>query len=290
MLISLLTTALLMGLAGIPHCAAMCATPCAMAAPQGLPLRALLGRSLGYALLGAVAAGATAVLSNWSRTSAVLQPFWVMLLAASALLGLWMLWRGEVPQALQSQGLSGYRHLQQWVAQREQVWAVRWLGRAMPFLLGAAWAALPCGLLYGAVTIAALAPNAAQGALVMLAFSLPGAWALWWWPRQLKVWSLRPGSSQPVAGGGNGRAVAASSVVQAQAVVPVLWMRQEAASAPRAEGGSEPPGHAPLVTMPWWRRLVDPRWAARLSGLCLAAASSWALWHRLLDQWRAWCA
>ena len=67
MLISLLTTAFLMGLAGIPHCAAMCATPCSVAVPQGLPLRSLLGRSFGYALLGAVAAGATATLSNWSR-------------------------------------------------------------------------------------------------------------------------------------------------------------------------------------------------------------------------------
>ena len=286
MLISLLTTAFLMGLAGVPHCAAMCATPCAMAVPQGLPFRALLGRSLGYAFLGGVAAGATAVLSNWSRTSAVLQPFWVMLLAASALLGLWMLWRGEVPQALQSQGLAGYRRVQQWVAGHEHVASVRWLAKLFPFLLGAAWAALPCGLLYGAVTIAALAPTAPQGALVMLAFSLPGAWALWWWPRQLKVWSASPARPSPAVGAGD----SASTAVQAQAVVPVLWLKQEGAMASSTGGASAQQRANPAEAMPWWRRLVDPRWAARLSGLFLAAASGWALWHRLLDQWRAWCA
>jgi sulfite exporter TauE/SafE len=289
MLISLLITAFLMGLAGIPHCAAMCATPCAMAAPQGLPLRALLGRSTGYALLGALAAGATAVLSSWSRTSAVLQPFWVMLLAASALLGVWMMWWGAVPQVLQNHGLAGYRSMQRWVARHEHLVSVRWLARCLPFVLGAAWAALPCGLLYGAVTIAALAPHAAQGALVMLAFSLPGAWALWWWPRQLQVWSRAPGQAGSTP---SFDATSPGSWIQAQAVVPVLWMKQEATLAPASQvtAGKAGRGGGRAMAMPWWRRLVDPRWAARLSGLCLAGASSWALWHRLLDQWRVWCA
>ncbi|MEY2840789.1 MAG: hypothetical protein RJB60_3088 [Pseudomonadota bacterium] len=292
MLISLLTTAFLMGLAGIPHCAAMCATPCAVAVPQGLPLRSLLGRSLGYAVLGAVAAGATATLSNWSRTSAVLQPFWVMLLAASALLGVWMMWRGEVPQAFQSHGLAGYRRLQLWVSSHERLAGVRSLSRLLPFLLGAAWAALPCGLLYGAVTIAALAPSPAQGALVMLAFSLPGAWSLWWWPRQLR---LGPNVSAREAVV-QAESVPARAAVQAQAVVPVLWLGHGGRSVsptPSATSSKTSWGRGlktPMSGMPWWRRLVDPRWAARLSGLFLAAASAWALWHRLLEQWRVWCA
>jgi sulfite exporter TauE/SafE len=288
MLISLLTTAFLMGLAGIPHCATMCATPCAMVVPQGLPLRALLGRSLGYAVLGAVAAGATATLSNWSRTSAVLQPFWVMLLAASALLGVWMMWRGELPQVFQSQGLAGYRRLQRWVAHHERLAGVRWLSRFLPLLLGAAWAALPCGLLYGAVTIAALAPTPAQGALVMLAFSLPGAWSLWWWPRQLRLGS-NASPREPVV---QAESVSAQSVVQAQAVVPVLWLGHGGSAAPPTSPTSSwgVGLRAPMSGMPWWRRLVDPRWAARLSGLFLSAASAWGLWHRLMEQWRAWCA
>ena len=290
MLISLITTAFLMGLAGIPHCAAMCATPCAVAVPQGLPLMALLGRSMGYAMLGAVAAGATAALANWSRVSALLQPVWVMLLAASALLGAWMLIRGEMPLVLQSQGLSAYRALQRRMNSPQGLASHPRLARMLPARLGAAWAALPCGLLYGAVTVAALASSAWQGACVMAAFSLPGAVALWWWPRQLRVWQSSKATSQastaempdettmaPRSGWQRG-------TLQAQAVVPVLWMR------------SEPAHHKPLMAAraaqpsAWWFRWVDPLWALRLSGLFLASAASWALWHRLLEQWRVWCA
>jgi uncharacterized protein len=285
MLISLITTAFLMGLAGIPHCTAMCATPCAMAVPNGLPVSALIGRTVGYAFLGAVAAGATAALANWSRLSAVLQPFWVMLLAASALLGAWMVIRGEMPQVLQSQGLAAYRALQrrmhstQWLS-RHPRWA-----QVLPALLGAAWAALPCGLLYGAVTVAALASTAWQGACVMVAFSLPGAAALWWWPRQLKVWQptgaarahLSEGAHDVTTPSWQGRSL------QAQAVVPVLWVRSGDDSATTVKVSRPQPSV-------WWLKMVDPLWALRLSGLCLVIASSWALWHRLMEQWRAWCA
>lgn len=286
MLISLLTTAFLMGLAGIPHCAAMCATPCAVALPQGLPITALLGRTLGYALLGAVAAGATAALATWSRHIIVLQPFWVMLLAASALLGGWMLVRGEMPPLIQSHGLAAYRALQQRVNAPQALGRHPALARLLPALLGAAWAALPCGLLYGAVTVAALASSAWQGACVMAAFSLPGAVALWWWPRQLKVWQGRHVSpAQPLSEGA--RAPSPSwqgDALQAQAVVPVLWMRSASPGKALQQADLAP---APKA---WWLKLVDPLWAMRLSGLCLAGASSWALWHRLVEQWRVWCA
>lgn len=286
MLISLITTALLMGLAGIPHCAAMCATPCAVVVPHGLPVSALLGRSLGYAFLGAVAAGATAALASWSRFSVVLQPFWVMLLAASALLGAWMLVRGEMPLVLQSQGLAAYRALQrrmnspQWLTRHPR------LAGLLPAVLGAAWAALPCGLLYGAVTVAALASSAWQGACVMAVFSLPGAVALWWWPRQIKVWQTRgaqPGHEPDGAKVGASTALQGRAL-QSQALVPVLWMQ---ADAPKR--ASTAVAQVPEQAR-WWLKLVDPLWAMRLSGLCLAGASSWALWHRLVEQWRVWCA
>jgi sulfite exporter TauE/SafE len=286
MLISLITTALLMGLAGIPHCAAMCATPCAVATPTGLPVSALLGRTVGYAFLGGLAAGATVTLASWSRFSVVLQPFWVMLLAASALLGAWMLIRGEMPLFLQSQGLAAYRALQR--RMNSPHWLTRHprLANMLPAVLGAAWAALPCGLLYGAVTVAALASSAWQGACVMAAFSLPGAVALWWWPRQLKVWQKR---GAPQGGGSVGEQGGPStgwqgSALQSQALVPVLWMRPDEAR------GLPPPVAQVPEQASWWLKLIDPLWAMRLSGLCLAGASSWALWHRLMDQWRAWCA
>lgn len=277
MLISLLTTAFLMGLAGVPHCAAMCATPCAVALPQGLPTSAVLGRSLGYAVLGALAAAATATLATWSRWFTVLQPFWIMALAAAVLLGGWMLLRGALPLVLQNHGLTAYRRLQGWLAGRDGWSRHPQLARWVPVVLGMAWAALPCGLLYGAVMVAALAPDLWGGAAVMLAFSLPGGVALWWLPRRLSVWRWAQGGAAGVR--------SAPSLPQAQAVVPVLWLRSEPA-APR-ESGPVPDARPPS---PWWVRLADPQWAIRLSGACLVAGAGWALAHRLTAQWQAWCA
>jgi uncharacterized protein len=286
MLISLITTALLMGFAGIPHCAAMCATPCAVAVPNGLPVSALLGRTLGYAFLGALAASATATLSSWSRFSAVLQPFWVMLLAASALLGAWMLIRGEMPLVLQNLGLTAYRALQNRVS--SPLWLIRHprLASILPAVLGAAWAALPCGLLYGAVTVAALASSAWQGACVMASFSLPGAVALWWWPRQLGVWQATSAGQgrDDLQGAGESLPAWQAGALQTQAVVPVLWIQSDA-PVRQSPSIAKVPDQAN-----WWLKLIDPIWAMRLSGACLVGASSWALWHRLMDQWRAWCA
>lgn len=282
MLISLLTTAFLMGLAGVPHCAAMCATPCAVALPQGLPVSAVLGRSLGYAVLGALAAAATATLASWSRWFSVLQPFWIMALAAAVLLGGWMLIRGALPMALQNHGLAAYRRLQGWLGGRGWLNRHPQLAAVLPTVLGMAWAALPCGLLYGAVMVAALAPELWGGAAVMLAFSLPGAVALWWLPRRLSVWRWAQGGDS----GAPASSINGPSDVQAQAVVPVLWLKTEAVAASAGGTGSPVAGSQP----PWWVRLADPQWAIRLSGACLVAGAGWALMHRLTVQWQAWCA
>jgi sulfite exporter TauE/SafE len=71
-----------------------------------------------------------------------------------------------------------------------QVWGqVRgWAGRyriGAPLALGAAWALMPCGLLYSAVLLAALSGGAIDGALTMAAFAvgssvslLVGPWLL----------------------------------------------------------------------------------------------------------------
>jgi sulfite exporter TauE/SafE len=289
MIYSLLITAFLMGLGGVPHCAAMCGAPCAVALPHGLPWTALLGRSLGYALIGALAAGATALLSNWSRWIAVLQPLWVMLLAAAVMLGLWMTLKGAMPSALQQQGLRWYHRVQGALSDSALLKRWPWLGVWMPTILGMAWAALPCGLLYGAVTVAALAPTAWGGAAVMVAFSLPGACALWWLSRRFNAW-------RPLA---SGASASAAVGVQSSAVVPVLWLRRE------GQGGDVAaevaPRHEPSLDKEiassdlWWRApsvswLSDPRWAVRVSGAMLATAAAWALAHRLMEQWQAWCA
>lgn len=161
MLTSLLLSAFFMGLAGVPHCAAMCAAPCAAAFPGGLSWSVLVGRTVGYALLGGIAAQAANWLAAWSVWADRLQTLWIMALAGTVLLGAWMLLRGQLPAFILTQGTAMYERL------RARV------GHAS-FIAGMAWAALPCGLLYSAVVAATLAQNAWQGALVMLVFSLPG--------------------------------------------------------------------------------------------------------------------
>lgn len=280
MLTSLLLSALLMGLGGLPHCAAMCAAPCAAALPRGVPWPALIGRTVGYALLGAVAAGASTWLASWSRWVGVLQPAWVMALTAAALLGAWMACTGRLPSWLQEQGATTYRRLQ--AAMSDEVGALEAgspvhkmaVRRAMPLLLGMAWAALPCGLLYSAVVLATLAPSARDGALVMGVFSLPGAAALYGISR---AWRLSKQPDRP-------------QTPPALAIAPVLWLarddgRSSGRTVPAAAPAARPRALAGAVA---W--LSDPRWAVRSSGAMLSAAAAWALGHRLHEQWLIWCA
>lgn len=188
-------TALLMGLAGGPHCVAMCGAACAgviriVRAPQGGGVAALsagerqgaatwvfhAGRIGGYAAAGAVAAAAVGSLGSASAQVAALRPLWV-------LLHLFVLgW------ALSLAGLG-----------RQPMWAHR-IGRSLaarlrratgsaPGLLGigALWVAMPCGLLYSALMLASLANGPIQGALVMALFAIGGGVSLiaapWLWGR-----------------------------------------------------------------------------------------------------------
>lgn len=192
MLISLMLSAFLMGVAGVPHCAAMCAAPCAAAMPRGLSWPVLMGRSAGYAVLGAIAAQVAHWLAVWSVWAERLQTVWVMALVATVLLGCWMLLRGQLPAWVLERGGAMYESLR-----------ARW-GRAS-FLAGMAWAALPCGLLYSALVAATLAQDALQGALVMLAFSLPGGLMLkvlpGWWQRTWAVHLVNPQWAIRLSGG-----------------------------------------------------------------------------------------
>ncbi len=167
MLASLVMSAWLMGLAGLPHCVVMCAAPCAAARPLGVSWSVVVGRSLGYAALGAVAAAATSALTTWAAWAAKLQPLWVMGLAATAFLGFWMLSSGRLPAWLLKQAATVNDP-------SRLIEGTRGVSVGVSVMSGMAWAALPCGLLYSAIVVAMLAPDALQGAMVMLAFSLPG--------------------------------------------------------------------------------------------------------------------
>lgn len=182
MQISLALTALFMGLAGSPHCVAMCGAACAgigrAAQPRGL--QALLvfqgARLISYAALGALAAASMQGLGWLSGQAAALRPLWTMVHVAAVLLGLVLLVRARQPLWLDV----GARRA--WAAVRKRTHA---MGLVAPLGLGLAWALLPCGLLYSAVMVAALSGSVAGGAAVMALFAvgsglvlLAGPWLL----------------------------------------------------------------------------------------------------------------
>lgn len=173
---SLAVTGLLMGLAGSPHCIAMCGAACAgigqAAAPRTSRAIALfqLGRLLGYAALGALAGASMQGLGWLTVQSAALRPIWSLVHVAAAALGLALLVLGRQPVWLEL----GARRV--WLRVQG---ATRSMGLAAPLGLGTAWALLPCGLLYSAVMVAALADGAAGGAGVMALFALGSGAALW---------------------------------------------------------------------------------------------------------------
>ncbi|NMM06893.1 sulfite exporter TauE/SafE family protein [Polaromonas sp.] len=192
MLTALGATALLMGLAGGPHCVAMCGAACAGIgrSSTGTNTRSMwifqAGRVLGYSAMGGVAAASMQGLGWLSVQSAALRPVWTLFHVAAALLGLMLLWRARQPVWLED----GAR----------KVWSrVRSVTKgsvgAAPLLLGVLWALLPCGLLYSALLVAALSSSALEGAAVMALFALGSSVSLmagpWLWLRLRK-----PGSGQ----------------------------------------------------------------------------------------------
>lgn len=190
---ALYASALLLGLAGSPHCAAMCAAPCA-AVLGGAGWRAQLAfhgaRLLGYAAAGALAAASINSLGALATLSPALKPLWTLVHAAALALGLWLAVAGRQPAWL------GRLGRQPQLAAAPGGWqVVRGPGR--PAAAGLLWVAWPCGLLQSALLVAALADHAGAGAGVMAVFALASAAGLgaapWLWRR------LRGG-----AGGGGG--------------------------------------------------------------------------------------
>lgn len=182
MQISLALTALFMGLAGSPHCIAMCGAACAGIgrAAQPRSVQALLvfqgARLVSYAALGALAAASMQGLGWLSGQSAALRPLWTLVHVAAVLLGLVLLVRARQPLWLDV----GARRA--WAAVRKRS---RAMGLVTPLGLGLAWALLPCGLLYSAVMVAALSGSVVHGAAVMALFAvgsglvlLAGPWLL----------------------------------------------------------------------------------------------------------------
>ena len=162
---TLVLGALLLGFGGSPHCAAMCGAPCAALTRGGGRCAAGFhgGRMLGYMSAGALAAVSVSTLGATRDAWPVTRPVWALLHVAVLALGLLLLasgrqpdWRfGRPPAVLATAG--GWAPMS---------------GPARAGAAGLAWVAWPCGLLYGALTMAALANGPLGGAAVMAAFSL----------------------------------------------------------------------------------------------------------------------
>jgi sulfite exporter TauE/SafE len=169
---SLFVAAAVAGLAGSPHCMAMCGAACAGIAGKraGHALAFQAGRVIGYAALGALVAASAGAL-QWAAThAALLKPLWGMFHVAVLLLGASLVWLGAQP-AWVDRGAQ-----QVWRALRVRTLSLdtaRW-----PFVAGALWALLPCGLLYAALMLAALADTPLDGAGVMALFALSSGAAL----------------------------------------------------------------------------------------------------------------
>lgn len=161
-------TALMMGLVGGPHCVAMCGAACAgIGQAAGPNKNAALwtfqfGRIVGYSALGALAAASMQGLGWLTIQSAALRPVWSLFHVAALVLGLLLVWQARQPAWLEV----GARKV--WAAARS-VGANR--GRGAPLVLGVVWALLPCGLLYSALMVAALAGSTVAGAGVMALFA-----------------------------------------------------------------------------------------------------------------------
>lgn len=166
---SLALTALLMGLVGGPHCVAMCGAACAgigqAAGPrkQSALLLFQLGRVVGYSVLGGLAAASLQGLGWLTVQSAALRPVWSLFHVAALVLGLVLLVQARQPVWLEA----GARKV--WARARSFAGTG---GQGAPLLLGSLWALLPCGLLYSALMVAALAGSVGGGVMVMALFAL----------------------------------------------------------------------------------------------------------------------
>jgi sulfite exporter TauE/SafE len=177
--LALFLSALMLGAAGAPHCAAMCGPAsaavlrgCSRHAPHASPLAFHLARVAGYATAGAVAASSVGALAQLGQWSPVLRPLWTLLHCAALGLGLWLLWQGRQPAWLESLGRSASRLAPQQLA--ADGWQ-RMRGPTRAASAGLLWVAWPCGLLQSALVVSALANTAWGGAAAMAGFGLASA-------------------------------------------------------------------------------------------------------------------
>lgn len=172
MQITVAISTLFMGLAGGPHCVAMCGAACAGISQASGQRHAIgkfqTGRVIGYAALGALSATSVQGLGWLSSHVAALKPLWTFFHVA--MLGWGVILLVYARQPLWVDGLA------------QSVWQkirplVNLKGGLM--LTGMLWALMPCGLLYSALLIASISGAPVIGALNMATFAIGSAFAMW---------------------------------------------------------------------------------------------------------------
>lgn len=165
----------LVGLLSGTHCVGMCGgvvSALSMQLPQQKPVLALhmaynAGRLTSYTLAGAImgALGSLSLLLN-----DVLPVQMALYIAANVMLlamGLYLLGITGAAALVEKAG--------KWLWQRIQPFSKRFLpvrSAKQAFPLGMLWGWLPCGLVYGVLSVALLSGSAWRGALTLLAFGL----------------------------------------------------------------------------------------------------------------------
>lgn len=215
--LALIFSAFMLGLAGTPHCAAMCGASCAAVVSScsrgGTATAASwsfhLARVTGYAVAGGLAAAGIGVLAMAGSAAPLVRPIWTLLHMAALALGLWLLWTGRQPAFMSRIG----RERTVAPVAAGGSWQVM-QGPVSAATAGAAWVAWPCGLLQSALVVAALANTPQGGAAAMAAFALASAAGLHlapWVAARLGGWGAGAGWAVRLAGlalaGGSGWAL-----------------------------------------------------------------------------------
>jgi uncharacterized protein len=179
---TLALSALLMGLAGGPHCIAMCGAACAGITRMGdsAGSRSLsqwtfhAGRLAGYSAAGAAAAFAVQSLGWLTTNTAALRPVWILFHLGVLAWGLMLVAQARQPMWVSSAGRSIWSRVRPVAATRGGVFAT-----------GALWAFMPCGLLYSALLVASLSGGPLAGAVAMSLFAVGSGVSLAIAPRLL---------------------------------------------------------------------------------------------------------
>ncbi len=157
-----------MGLAGGPHCLAMCGFACMRLGAAGHGAansvwRFHVGRLAGYSILGALAGGSVQGMAWVSTQSQVLRPVWTVLQLVALAFGMMLLLQARQPVWVEDAGRQVWRRVRHAMG----AWPT-----AGPVVAGGLWALMPCSLLYSALLLAMLAGSVWSGALTMFFFCL----------------------------------------------------------------------------------------------------------------------